>query len=317
VLVQSQLISILNDVLNQQGKSRKGRSQLIFHCPFCTDKNLVTQKLEIAINGPHIGYYHCWRCNTKGRTFGTLLKKLKAPQHYRDELYKLTGDIRLFRNYFIKFNKSEVALPEEFLPLTIFRDNPEYRNAMVYLKKRRIIPEDIVRYNIGYCETGLYANHVIVPSYDAKGSLNFFIGRRYYKNDPGMPYKKPDVSMDTVGFESFINYNEPLILVESVFNAITIRRNAIPLFGKYPSKKLYEAMIVNNVKKVYVFLDSDAEKDALFVCKQLLKLGIIPCFVSMNGGKDPNEIGFNKSWKCIEDAKEVDDCFLLKKGLEL
>ena len=123
--------------------------------------------------------------------------------------------------------------------------------------------------------------------------------------------------MNIVGFESFINYDEPLILVESVFNAITIRNNAIPLFGKYPSKQLYEAMIVNGVKKVYVCLDNDAKNDAINVCKKLFKLGITPYFVEFTGGKDPNEIGFEKITQFIRNAKEFTEDDLLKYALGL
>jgi DNA primase len=313
MLVQSQLVQIFNDILGQAAKIRKGGFQATYHCPFCADKNPITQKLEIAIAGPSTGNYHCWRCNEKGRTFGTLLRKLKAPSYYRDELFKLTGDIRVLRTKTKEYG--EVILPAEFKPMYVPVASPEYRNALAYLIRRGILKEDIVRYNIGYCEDGPYAYHVIIPSYDAKGNLNFFVGRRYYDTEGAIPHKKPECSMDLIGFEIFINYNEPLILVEGAFNAITIRRNAIPMFGKFPSKTLYEKMIINGVTKVYVCLDTDAENAAIEVCKKLIRLGIIPYFVKFEGGKDANEIGFDKSWECIKKAKEVDFSFLLKENL--
>jgi hypothetical protein len=40
------------------------------------------------------------------------------------------------------------------------------------------------------------------------------------------------VSRDIIGFELFINWNVPIILCEGVFDAIAIKRNAIPLLGK-------------------------------------------------------------------------------------
>lgn len=317
MLVKSEIISIFNDVFQQKARTRKGGSQLTYHCPFCADKNPITQKLEIAIDGPNIGNFHCWRCNCKGKTFGSLLKKLKAPSSYRTALFNLTGDIKLLKSKKIKSNDSVIALPEEFCSLAVPKNCPEYKNAMAYLKSRGVLYEDILRYNIGYCDNGPYEHHVIIPSYDAKCELNFFIGRRYYTADMGIPHKKPDVSMNLVGFESFINYNEPLILVEGAFNAITIRRNAIPLFGKFPSKKLQETMIVNNVRSVYVFLDEDAQKESISLCEQLIRLGITPYMVNACGGKDANEIGFKKSWECIKNAEEVDFSFLLKKKLKL
>jgi hypothetical protein len=314
MLVQSEIVSVLNDALNQKAKLRKGGIQATYHCPFCVDKNLATQKLEIALSGNHIGNYHCWRCNTKGRTFGSLLKKLNAPRQYRDKIFKLTGDIKLSRNYTSKEDNSIAILPEEFLPMTRPKNTPEYRNAMVYLKRRGILREDVIRYNIGYCENGPYAYHIIVPSYDAKGNINFFIGRRYYEADAGIPHKKPDISMDVIGFECFLNYSEPLNLCEGVFDAIAIRNNAVPLFGKYPSKKLREAMIVHGTKRVNMILDNDAIIDSIKNCKMMMNLGIEVHLVKLDG-KDPSKLGFDKIHRLIRESKQFDYDDLLKYEL--
>jgi DNA primase len=315
VLIQSEILGLLNDVLHQQGRLRKAGRQLMYHCPFCADKNLTTQKLEIAMDGPKIGSYHCWRCNSKGRTFGSLLKKLNAPNAYRQKLFQMTGDIRLARNNTFKKDDSIVSLPPEFISLATPRQSPEYKNAMAYLIRRRITMNDILRYNIGYCENGDYEYRIIVPSYDAEGVLNFFIGRRYYDIEGCIAYKKPETPMNNIiGLESFINWDEDIILVEGIFNAITIRRNAIPLFGKFPSNKLYETLHYHNINKIYVCLDNDANDDAFKLCKRLLKQeGITPYFVNLIGGKDANELGFNKTWNCIRRAIEIDDTILLAK----
>jgi hypothetical protein len=39
-----------------------------------------------------------------------------------------------------------------------------------------------------------------------------------------------------IGFENMINWNVPIVLCEGAFDAIAIKRNAIPLFGKNISK---------------------------------------------------------------------------------
>jgi hypothetical protein len=308
MLIQSELVSIFDDVLKQRARLRKGGAQATYHCPFCADKNLVTQKLEIAISGPDVGSYHCWRCNVRGKSFGTLLRKLNAPQAYRDKLFKLTGDIRLAKRHNVKEDFSAVTLPQEFLPIAKQRNNPEYKNALAYLKRRGIRPVDILRYNIGYCETGHYAYHIIVPSYDANGDLNFFIGRRYYDVEGTTPtYTKPPVDMNIVGFECFVNWNEPISLCEGVFDAIAIRNNAIPLFGKYPSKKLREAMIVNRTKRVNMILDNDAINDAVRNCDMINNLSAIASvFLVRLDGKDPSVLGFERVHDLIRNAKEFD-----------
>lgn len=316
MLVQSELLSIFNDLLGQRARLRKGGVQATYHCPFCMDKNLVTQKLELALSGPKIGSYHCWRCNTKGKSFGSLLKKLNASRHYRDAVFKLTGDIRLSRQQKQDEDSSYVSLPDEFHPIIKPKASPEYKNAVAYLKRRGITREDILRYNIGYCESGPYEQHIIIPSYDAKGVLNFFMGRRYYTEDPGIPHKKPEVSMDVVGFECFVNYNEPLNLCEGVFDAIAIRTNAVPLFGKFPSRKLREAMLLNGTTRVNMVLDNDAMEDSIKNCKMMMRLGIDVHLVRLDG-KDPAVLGFEKVHTLIREARQFTDEDLLRHALQL
>ena len=292
MLVQSKLVSLLNEVLNQSARVRRGGMQATYHCPFCDDKNPITQKLEIAIDGPKMGNFHCWRCNSKGRSFGSLLTKLKASRTYREKFHALTGDVRFLRREY-KQSPTELSLPDEFHPLVVPVDSPEYKNAIYYLKKRGLTREDIVRYNIGYCEKGEYEGHVIVPSYDADGKLNFFMGRRYYDIKKVIPHKKPEVPMNIIGFESFVNYSEPLNLCEGVFDAIAIRINAIPLFGKYISAKLRAAIVLNGVKWVNMILDNDALSDAIENWRYLQRLGVGVRIVKLNG-KDPSALGFKR-----------------------
>jgi ribosomal protein L37AE/L43A len=302
VIIQSQIVSLLNEVLNQTARLRKGGSQAVYYCPIC---HHYKRKLEVNLE---TGQWHCWTCNIKGSYLGTFLTTVKAPKSYREKLLQLTGDLRLARRNKPKTDLNAVILPEEFHPLSQPKKTPEYKNAVSYLKKRGIIYEDILRYNVGYCEEGPYAYHVIVPSYDASGNLNFFIGRRYYDTEGTIPYKKPEVSMDIIGFESFVNYNEPLNLCEGVFDAFAIRNNAIPLFGKYPSKKLREVMIINGTKRVNMILDDDAMEDAMKNSETIMGLGIDIYLVRLDG-KDPSALGFERIHNLIRNAKplEFDD----------
>jgi len=319
MLVQSELIGIFNELLNQTAKLRKGGIQATYHCPFCADKNLATQKLEIALSGPKVGNYHCWRCNTKGRSFGSLLKRLNASQHYRDAIFKLTGDIRAIRQKRTNDTHEFVKLPEEFLPLSKPNSSVEYKNALAYLKRRGILREDILRYNIGYCEEGDYAFHIVIPSYDADGKLNFYVGRRYYDTEGAIPHKKAEFPMDEIiGFESFINYDYPISLCEGAFDAIAIRNNAVPLFGKFPSKRLRQNLIIHGVKRVNMVLDDDALKDAIKNYELLVKdvPGITVHLVKLSG-KDPSKLGFKKTHKLIREAPEFTETDLFRYKLQI
>jgi len=110
------------------------------------------------------------------------------------------------------------------------------------------------------------------------------------------------MSKDTVCFEMFINWNEPIVLCEGVFDAIAIRNNVIPLLGKFPSKTLLKKLAEKQPKKIYVALDNDAKKDAIKLVKFLMDSGIETYLLEMVD-KDPSELGFKRFWKIAEQTK--------------
>jgi len=227
-------------------------------------------------------------CNAKGRKLYTLFKKVGATITQLKDLATQTD------SYIPITDKADehVSLPAEFqLILNGNKTNPEFRNALMYLKNRGITREDIVRYGIGYCETGPYSKMLIIPSYDKDGKLNFFTGRSYYK-DSTFKHKNPKVSKDIIGFELFINWQEPITIVEGVFDAMAVKRNAIPLFGKIILDNLKKQVIEHNVKDIYIALDTDARKKALDICQYFIDNGINVYLIEL-GDKDPSDLGYS------------------------
>jgi DNA primase len=125
------------------------------------------------------------------------------------------------------------------------------RHALVYLKNRGLTALDILKYRIGYCESGRFANKVIYLHTIQKVILDYFIARSFEK-DPSRKYDAPVSDKNIIGFEDMINWNVPIILCEGAFDAIAIKRNAIPLFGKNISEKLMKKLVTTSVNKVYL-----------------------------------------------------------------
>ena len=318
MLVQSQLTFLLNRVLNQPAKTRMGGNELMYHCPFCKENKQIP-KLEICLNlnGRDFQKWHCWLCNMGGYSIKSLLKKIGADHSYFQELYKILPESKTY-NPSSKKEKIEIRnLPDEYWPLSkLNKASLEYGNALYYLKKRGITKSDIVRYNIGYCERGPYQKRLIFPSYDANGQLNFFTSRTYYDNESNFSkYKNPPWNKNIVGFELFINWNfDYITITEGIFDAISIKRNVIPLFGKTLSYKLKEKLIENEVCRVNVCLDKDAGKESILICEELLSIGIDPHFIELTE-KDPSEIGFKKMNELILNSKKVDFSFIINKKI--
>lgn len=312
MLQQEKLVSLLNRVLNQNARLRKGYTQAMFHCPFCNETKKVP-KFEICLDGVDSGSWHCWICHASGISIKTLLFKLRAPKSHIQELFSIIG--QTFQDK--KYNpQTEVhTLPQSFRPLSVDSDSFEFGHAWYYLNQRGITKNDVLRYNIGYCETGEYQKRILIPSYDKDGNLNFFSARDY-SGQSKFKYMLSPWTKNIIGFEVFINWNEPVTLVESPFNSITIRNNSIPLFGKTISDCLLDSLLKHNCS-INVCLDSDAEKDSIELCEQFLNFGLTNIrFVKLTK-KDPNEIGFEEMCGLIKNAKNVDFSFLIKEKIRI
>ena len=188
--------------------------------------------------------------------------------------------------------------------------------ALAYLNKRSISIQDIQKYNIGYCKTGRYRNRIIVPSYDKNGNINYFIARSF-EPDPFRKYDAPTCNKtELIGLEYFVNWSIPVILCEGIFDAIAIKRNAIPLFGKTIPKSLMMKLVESEIKTVYLALDKDALKEALDYSQNLLNLGKEVYLIELEG-KDPSDLGFNNMTKLLHTAKPLSFGDLLLKKIQL
>ena len=298
------VISILDSVLGV-GSSLKGNEQS-HHCPFCHHHK---KKLQINLDTQQ---WHCWVCDSKGRSIQSLLRKLNVDRRDLDKLYKIYGDepeVSTKEEYIVK-----LQLPKEFKQLYYKPKsiNPIYNQAMAYIKRRGITDAEIVKYNIGYCEDGMYGGRVIIPSYDENGELNYFVARSFYE-DEKMKYKNPPVNRDVIVFENMINWKEPITLVEGVFDAFSVKRNVIPLLGKFLLSKLKNKIFEMGVKEVTIILDSDAIEDSTKHSDYLIKNGIkVKNIIPKD--KDAGEMGFQKVSELIKESSETgwDDLILTK-----
>jgi DNA primase len=305
---------LLSSVESLLGKSKKStKNNYSFYCPFC---NHYKRKLEIDIVS---GHWNCWVCQKRGRKLINLYKQLNVGYDKIVELNNILGvstkDINsLFYNN-SKNTNSYIKLPAEYISFLEAENTPNYRNALKYLRDDRGFTNyDIIKYHLGFCESGQYRHKIIIPSYNTSGNLNYFVGRDFYGSD--FKHKNPDISKDIIGFELFINWQLPVILVEGAIDAITIKRNAIPLFGKTISTELRKRLIEKKVKDIYVCLDKDAQKQALVVAEEFMNEGIVVYFVNLEE-KDPNEIGFEKMVHIIKNTKPLSFSDLIKYRLNI
>jgi transcription elongation factor Elf1 len=306
-MINELLVNLVNSVLGAGKRTARGNQS--YHCPFC---NHHKPKLEVNFTENKKGYnpWHCWVCNKKGTKISSLFKQVKASSDKFTELYKLVNEENEHK---IVEKSVDVKLPDNFCPMFPEDKTVVWKQAYYYLKSRGITNEDIIKYNIGYCEYGNYANMIIIPSYDYLGKLNYFTARSFEK-DPYIKYRNPETSRNIIPNEHLINWDLPLVLCEGMFDAIAIKRNAIPLLGKNIQSNLMKKIVTSTVKKIYIALDTDAIKQAIKFAEEFINEGKEVYLLELKG-KDPSEMGFNQFTQLIQKTIPLTQYNLMEKKL--
>ena len=269
---------------NAFGRYWSNGAENLFHCPKCKH-----HKRKLSINVEK-GVFKCWICDYSGTKVSQLVRRY-APSYYAD-YRQLEGEIDIAKYDTIFSEKiSEppqiIDLPENFQTLTGKKTRLK-RKALDYLYSRGFTDTDILTWKIGFCDYGEYQDRIIIPSFDASGNVNFFVGRSYA--DDWMKYKNPQVSKDIIFNDLNINWEDDLILVEGVFDAMKCQ-NAIPLLGSTlrEKSKLFQK-ICQKKPNVYLALDKDAKAKEFGIAKKLREYGIKVMSISINGYSDIGEM---------------------------
>ena len=294
------VINILDDILGV-GTSMKNDEQA-HYCPFCHHHK---KKLQINLKTQQ---WHCWVCDAKGKRIQRLLKRLHVDNHKLKKIYEVYGDDYIVYSNDTEDEKVELRLPNEFqslLKVPKGKVNPLYRKVIDYAKSRNLTKEDITRYNIGYCTSGHYSGRIIIPSYDSNNRLNYFIARSVFVEEK-FKYKNPPVSKNVIMFENQINWDEPITLVEGVFDMINAPKNSTCILGSWLSEDyLLFREIVKNKTPIVLCLDPDVRKKSNKIMK-LLNSYCVPARLSIHENKDFGDMTKDEILLCINNAKPFD-----------
>ena len=261
--------------------------EFIFSCPNKDCDSHKKNKLKFQINiEKH--FFHCWVCEFRGRSLAYLAKYLNLnpsilglESHHSDEIDLFDEDTSIPTHI--------ESVPDNYILIDGNKsDTNNYLQAIKYLKKRKINNFDIIKYKIHYQSDGY---SVLIPSYDINGNINTYFIRNIFDDMKIMPkYPKKFV----VPNELFIDWNEPITLVEGFFDAFTAGDNTIPLLGSFLriDYKLFQQLLIHQPPMIILALDKDAfEKKTLKIAKLLFKHGFKIKIVLFPTNDDINKIG--------------------------
>jgi DNA primase len=256
------LLEILRSVLGKEKHHYDLKHQITFDCPICSfDIKGLDQgdgKGNLEVNTERL-IYKCWSCGDSHGTHGPVGKLIDLWGNKKQK--KIFDLINPKDDEIIKPKIKKIRLPEGY---TKFKDsNPiliHHKEAYNYLKKRGVTNDIIEKFDIGYTVEGDFKNRIIIPSYNSKNELNYFIARSWVKTK--MKYKNPTIPKDTIIFnESRIDFNKDIYLLEGAFDFIFVE-NSIPLLGKHVSPLLFERLYNEAKQNIIIALDGDAFTDA-------------------------------------------------------
>ena len=272
---------IITDILGHY--NRRGDEHL-YHCPFCDH-----HKRKLSVNFEK-GYFKCWVCDTRGKNLYRIVRKFGTYEQ-RQKWLELDGrlDLSEFDKMFAALNEEEqeqvIDLPDEFISLCNKHLPRSSKVAFDYLQSRGVTKKDILRWKGGYCDKGRYSGRIVIPSFNNNGFVNYYIARSYVGHRKR--YLNPPCGRDIVFNELYMDWDEPVTLVEGVFDAIVAGDNSIPLLGSTlrEDSKLFQAIVLNDVP-VYLGLDPDADKKTRHMIKSMLKYDIEIYNINLDGCED-------------------------------
>ncbi len=257
------VLDLIENIFGEPKSVNEYSGQVSVDCPVCSYEIKGLSKTDgkgnLEINYVnHI--YKCWACAETHDTHGHLGKLIQQFGSKKDKkTYNLIRPDKVEKK---KKEFKELELPKEYKKFEeIHPVHLPRKEALNYLKKRGITQETIDKYQIGICMEGDYAGRIIVPSFNKKGELNFFVSRSWNPRSK-LKYKNPEASKDFLIFnESLIDWKKDIYLVEGVFDSFFLD-NSIALLGKYVNDNLWEILYNKAKKNIIVCLDGDAFNDA-------------------------------------------------------
>jgi len=306
-------LKIVKEIL---GHPYRINEEYLFHCPYCKhDKRKLSVNVEKNV-------FKCWVCDSSGRNLRRVIRRFgNYTQLQRWDKLTSTVDIHGFDQIFmdqpaISTAEETIKLPSEFRSLANGATPLTSLSALKYLSKRDISKDDILHWKIGYCDSGTYANRIVIPSFNNDGYVNYFVARSY--NNSPRRYRNPPASRDICFNELYIDWDDDLVITEGIFDAIRAGPNAIPLLGSTlrESSKLFQK-IVKYDTPIYLALDADAEKKETKIINLFLKYGIEVYKIDTSGYEDVAAMPYYRFAERKEKATFITQGdYLLRKALQ-
>lgn len=233
-------------------------------CLFCAD-DLNHLGINLKSNT-----FSCWKCHESGNIL-TLIKEIEGTTF--DDAKQILKQYQKNDFYFNEDEEEKQNIKKSNLPILpkefkYIKKGKEPNSIKKYFKKRNFPLKYIQQYKAGYCRSGKYAFHMILPIFINKKIVSFIavdlIGNAKEKYQICPNYRAlVDKSLLAYGLDDIIN-SEKIYIVEGYTDRWRMGKNAIALLTNAwkTSLLLKIKKRVYKTCKIIVILDMDAKRNA-------------------------------------------------------
>ena len=277
-------LTFLEGILGESHYSSSTKEAMFFCC-FCEHHK---RKLSINLETDR---WQCWVCNKNGKK---LFFVLKTAGNRRDVEEYTNNHRSKYVEKIINYQDLEfrLDLPKEYLPVVECKSSVMGTRAMNYLTEGRGLTErDVLFYKIGVLTSGDRRGSVVVPSFDARGLLNWYSVRGVGSDMKWNPYVPKGYKNQIIPNDLNIDWSSPVVLVEGPFDWIKSINNTIPLYGNFlNTRSILFRQIVQNEVPVFMALDSDATSQSRRIARNFMRHSVPVYTVDIHPFKDVGEM---------------------------
>jgi hypothetical protein len=297
-------VKFIEDIFGSSKFDRSCRN-LDVRCPICNPIDKNKRKLSIRIDDDR---NHCWTCGWRAKTLAPLIAKYAGRNYLADYIEKYAKHLKNTQSCkSIQVNEENIVkLPNDFTPLLSSKD-PDKIAVLNYVKNQRNLSNsNIIKYFIGASNDTKWRRRAIVPSFDSFGKVNYYVARSIDKKS--FPkYQAADRHRDDVIFNEInIDWSQPVILCEGVFDMFSCGENAIPILGSDISENsLLFNKLITICPQVILALDGDMWlKKTMKIAKKLNSYNVAVKLVDTRKIEDPGSVTENCMLDLIAHAKD-------------
>lgn len=311
-------------------KNSKDCPEIAIWCPYCENSN--KNKLKMIVNVDK-NLYHCFVCDTKGRSIPYLVKKLSEKYYSESKNYFLDNSNQIKDEWLDILNQlddneekqeeaEKVEIPEGFMfcALNLNSIDPDIRDVCNYAINRGCDDHKMWLLRLGVSNHPNFRRSLIIPSFDENGIINFYTCRKIDAPTTDMyKYINCNASRVKIIFNDLsINWKKPLTIVEGPLDLLKTNDNATCLLGSsLPKDSALFKKIVKNGTPVILALDKDAISKTLKIADDLMKYNIEVSLMDTTLEKDVGDMSHEMFDNLYQNSCKLDTSSLLLNKISL